>query len=154
MPSIISKFVEICIFKFEQDQPRYLLLHRAKTEKVYPNSWQFVTGEIEGNEQGEQAALRELQEETGFAPKAFWVVPYVNSFYDPKNDFINMSPVFAIQVGSGSEPKLSPEHDEYQWCSFDDALRTLTWNGQREALRIIHQTIVKGEDAMKYTRIK
>ena len=62
--------------------------------------------------------------------------------------------MFAAQVDAGSEPKLSREHDEYKWCGFDDAVRTLTWRGQREALRIVHQYIVKGEDAMKYTRIK
>jgi dATP pyrophosphohydrolase len=154
MSSIISKFVEVCIFKFERDRVSYLVLHRAKDEKVYPNIWQFVSGGFEGNEKGQEAALRELQEETGFVPKAFWVVPYVNVFYDPGYDSINMSPVFAAQVESGSEPKLSSEHDEYKWCSFDDALKTLTWPGQREALRIVHQYIVRGEDAMKCTRIK
>ena len=154
MPSIISKFVEICIFKFERDRPLYLLLHRAKDEKVYPNIWQCVSGGIDGKETGQEAALRELQEETGFVPEAFWILPYVNVFYDPAHDSINMSPVFAAQVASGSEPKLSGEHDEYLWCGLDEALKRLTWPGQRKALRILHRYIVRGEEAMKFTRIK
>ncbi len=154
MASIINKFVEVCIFKFENDKPRYLLLRRAKEEKVYPNIWQFVSGKVHVNEKASESALRELREETGFEPKAFWVVPFVNSFYDPEHDDINMSPMFAAQVEAGCMPKLSHEHNEYEWCLFEDAIRRLLWHGQREGLSIVHQYIVKGEDAMKFTRIK
>ena len=154
MVSIINKFIEVCIFKFERDRPSYLLLHRAKDEKVYPNIWQFVSGALDSKETAIEAALRELLEETGLHPKALWVVPFVNSFFDPEDDTINLNPMFAAQVEPGSVPQLSHEHDEYEWCLFDDAVRRLIWHGQREGLRIVHQCIVKGEDAMKYTRIK
>ncbi|SRR5713101_1955221 len=154
MSSIINNFVEVCIFKFEYDKPWYLLLHRAKNERVYPNIWQFVSGAVDENEKATDAAFRELLEETRFEPKAFWVVPYVNSFYDPAHDYINLSPMFAAQVEPGSVPQLSHEHDEYQWCTFDEALGKLLWHGQREGLRIVHQYIVRGEEAAKYVRIR
>ena len=154
MPSIVSKFVEVCIFKFERDRALYLLLHRSKDEKIYPNIWQFVSGTMETDEPAKAAALRELREETGFEPRAFWALPYINSFYDPDYDSVNLDPMFAAQVDAGSEPKLSSEHDEYKWCGLDDALRTLTWHGQREALRIVQNSIVSGGEGLKHLRLK
>ncbi|MBI1807358.1 MAG: NUDIX pyrophosphatase [Ignavibacteria bacterium] len=154
MPIITCKIIEVCIFKFEDDRPWYLLLHRAKNEKIYPDIWQFVSGSIEGDEKATDAAYRELQEETGLKPKAFWVVPFVNSFYDPGWDAVNLSPLFAAQVPPGDEPTLSHEHDECGWYLFEDAVRKLVWPGQREGIRIVHDYIVKGEKAAKLTRIR
>jgi 8-oxo-dGTP pyrophosphatase MutT (NUDIX family) len=154
MPAIISKFIEVCIFKFEHDRPRYLMLRRAKDEELYPGIWQFVSGELNTGEPGKEGALRELKEETGFVPLSLWVVPHVNVFYDARFDSVNLDPVFAARVAAGSEPKLSAEHDEYQWCGLEDAVRTLTWHGQREALRIVHELIVPGGPAADHALLK
>ena len=154
MTLIAANIIEVCIFKFEKDRPWYLLLHRAKDEKIYPDIWQFVSGSIDGDEKAVVAAYRELQEETGLKPKAFWVVPFVNSFYDPGWDSVNLSPLFAAQVNAADEPKLSDEHDQYGWYLFEDAVRKLVWPGQKEGMRIVHEYIVKGEKAANLTRIK
>ena len=154
MPLIAGKIIEVCVFKFEKDRAWYLLLHRSKDEKIYPNLWQFVSGSIEGDEKAVDAAYRELLEETGMNPKAFWVVPFVNSFYDPEWDSINLSPMFAAQVEIGDAPKLSHEHFEFEWFSYADAARKLVWPGQREGLRIVHEYIVGGQSAVKLTRIR
>jgi len=153
MVFIACKIVEVCVFKFENDRPWYLLLHRAKDEKIYPGIWQFISGSIEGNEKAYKGALRELTEETGMKPKAFWVVPFVNSFYDHGYDAVNLSPLFAAQVLPGDDPKLSSEHYEFGWFLFEDAMRKLVWHGQREGLRIVHDYIVKGEKGADLTRI-
>src|SRR5260221_5599009 len=115
MSSVLNKFIEVCIFKFEHDRPWYLLLRRSKAERVYPGIWQFVSGAVDGVEKATDAAFRELREETGLEPKAFWVVPFVNSFYDPASDEINLSPMFAAQVQPASFPQLYHLHDEYKW---------------------------------------
>lgn len=153
MPIIACKIIEVCVFKFEKDRPWYLLLHRSKNEKMYPDIWQFVSGSIEVEEKAMDAAHRELIEETGLKPKGFWVVPFVNSFYDPEWDSVNLSPLFAAQVNSGDEPKLSHEHDQFEWCLLEDAVGKLVWPGQKEGMKIVHEYIVKGEKAAKLTRI-
>ncbi len=153
MPIIAATIVEVCVFKLEQRTPQYLLLQRAKSEKLYPGIWQFVTGSIEKKEKAVDAALRELTEETGLKPKAFWVVPYVNSFYDPRWDSVNLSPAFAAEVSSSKKPLLSDEHIDFQWCSYSEANRKLVWPGQRQCLKITHEYIVKNATAGKLTRI-
>ncbi len=154
MTAIACKIVEVCIFKFQEDRPYYLLLHRSKDEAIYPGIWQFVSGSIEGDEKAADAAQRELREETGFTPAGFWVVPFVNSFYDPGWDSVNLSPLFAAQVLPGDEPKLSHEHYEFGWYLFDEAVRKLVWPGQREGMRIVHEYIVGGKNAAGLTRLR
>ena len=154
MASVECKIIEVCIFKFQDDRPMYLLLHRRSDERIYPNIWQFVSGSIEGNEKAVDAALRELAEETSVSPKAFWVVPYVNSFFDPAWDAVNLSPLFAAQTKVGDEPKLSTEHDRYCWLPFDEALRMLVWPGQRKGLQIVNDFIIRGEKAGELCRLR
>jgi len=154
MALIACKIIEVCVFKFEKDRPWYLLLHRAKDEKIYPNIWQFVSGSIEGDEKAVDAAMRELLEETGINPQAFWVVPFVNSFYDPEWDSVNLSPMFAAQAEAGTKPILSNEHFEFGWFSYEDALKKLVWPGQREGMRIVQEYIVRGNQAGTVTRLR
>ncbi|MBI1804602.1 MAG: NUDIX domain-containing protein [Ignavibacteriae bacterium] len=154
MSYIACTLIEVCVFKFEDDRPMYLLLKRRKDENLYPGIWQYVTGSIEGKEKAVDAALRELQEETGLVPQHFWVVPFVNSFYDPNYDSLNLMSVFAAQVQPGDSPILSSEHEKFIWLPFDEARRKLVWPGQCEGLRIIHEYIVRGEEAAKLNQIR
>ena len=153
MASLSQKYIEVCVFKFEANAPRYLILHRSAKESVYPGVWQYITGSIEDKETAVEAALRELGEETGLTPVSMWVVPYVNSFYDQRRDTISINPVFAVEVASGSEPAISEEHQEFVWLDFEDAIARLVWPGQHAALRIVHEFIIKGKDAMRHSRI-
>ena len=154
MPQVRCGIIEICIFKFTKDEPQYLLLHRAKDEKVYPGIWQLLSGMIEEDESGVEAARRELEEETGLKPTRFWVVPYVNSFFDPGQDAVNLSPLFAAQVDDGEEPVLSTEHSEHGWFSYEEALKKLVWPGQRVGLKVTHDYIVCGDEAARLLQMK
>lgn len=149
MANVVSRTVEVCLFRIVHGTPEYLLLKRAADERLYPNLWQFVTGTIRGGEKAVEAARRELVEETGLRIVRFWIVPYVNSFYAGTDDTIHMSPFFAAEVESGTEPVLSHEHQEYRWCVREDAEATLVWPGQRQGLGIVHATIVGGSEAAR-----
>lgn len=153
MPVIASRIVEVCVFRFVKNRPEYLLLKRAGDDTIYPDLWQLISGSIDEGEKAYEAALREMKEETGLRPIHFWVVPFVNAFYDLGYDAVNLSPFFAAQVAPDPEPALSAEHQSHEWLTLDAARRRLVWPGQRQGLDIVHEYIVSGEQAARLTLI-
>ena len=149
MAAITSRVVEACIFKRDHDGPTYLLLKRSVNDSIYPGMWQLVTGSMKEGERAVDAALRESREETAVEPLRFWVVPFVNSFYVAVNDTVHLSPVFAIEVAVNAGVSLSPEHQEYRWCTMDEAKHMLVWPGQRTTIDLVHQYIVGGQEAAR-----
>lgn len=153
MATVVSRTVEVCLFRVAGGVPSYLLLQRSNDEPLYPGMWQLITGTIQSGERAADAARRELIEETGLAIKKFWIVPFVNSFYAATEDAVHMSPFFAAETGVGSEPTLSDEHQGYVWCQREQAEKKLVWPGQREGLRIVHEYIAGGQEASRLLSI-
>lgn len=149
MSSIVSRTIELCVFKKCAEAPRYLLLKRSETESLYPGMWQLVTGSMLEGEHAVKAAQREFREETGLTALRFWVVPFVNSFYVASNDTVHVSPLFAAEVDPWDQPRLSHEHQEFTWCTLEDAAKMLVWPGQRQGLQIVHEYIVGGQEASR-----
>lgn len=145
MPSIVCNIIEVCVFSFENKEPLYLMLRRSKSEPLYPDTWQIVTGSIEKGETALQGSLRELKEETGLSPIKFWIVPHVNTFFSVKTDTVNHTVIFAAQAGPKVVIQLSDEHSHYGWFPVERAKAMCVWPGQRDALGIVHEYIVSGQ---------
>jgi 8-oxo-dGTP pyrophosphatase MutT (NUDIX family) len=151
MPKIRSTVVEVCVFKRRRKTPQYLVLRRSSTEKLYPDIWQIVTGRIRRGENTVKAALRELREETSLPVSRFWTVPLVGSFFDSKEDAIQIYPLFAAEVSTTAEPILSREHQEYKWVTLKRALNLLVWPGHHAAVQTVHSFVVSGREAARLT---
>ncbi|HJM95333.1 MAG TPA: NUDIX domain-containing protein, partial [Candidatus Marinimicrobia bacterium] len=67
MTDILVRVIDAYVFRRTEEGLRFLLLKRAQTKK-YEHFWQGVAGKIEKDETAWEAAIRELKEETGFAP--------------------------------------------------------------------------------------
>ena len=152
MPKIKVKQVDSYIYRNTDAGPIYLMLKRS-TGKHYEHLWQGVAGKIEKGETAVQTVIRELEEETGKKPKKLCVADHIASFYDARNDRIQMVPVFGIEV-ENSDVQLSDEHSEYKWVSFEEALTLLTWKGQKEGLRTVHDEIISNDNRTKWSEIK
>lgn len=152
MPKIKVKQVDSYIYRNTDAGPIYLMLKRS-TGKHYEHLWQGVAGKIEKDETATQTVIRELEEETGKKPVKMFVADHIASFYDARKDRIQMVPIFGIEV-ENSEVQLSEEHSEYKWVSFEEALILLTWKGQKEGLRTVHDEIRSGDDRTKWSEIK
>lgn len=129
------------------------MLRRSRSDNLYPNAWQIVTGTIEEGETALYCALRELKEETGYEPKKFWIVPHVNTFYSVKQDAINHTVIFAAQVSPHSNPVLSKEHRQFEWHPIEKAKALCVWPGQIKALEVVHEFIVQGKKAAEFSEI-
>ena len=132
MTTINVRCIDCHIVNIQNQTPNYLLLKRSKN-KVYPKIWQCVTGKINLNETPIEAALREVNEETKLSPISLWSIDYVNQYYDPNNNSMNLIPVFGMLVDQ-TKITLSEEHQEYKWLSFNDAKNKLLWTNQKKGL--------------------
>lgn len=151
--NVLSSLVEAHIIRKNSNSLEFLLLKRA-THQNYPGIWQMVTGTINDNELAYNTALREIKEETGLNPEKLWIVPNINSFYSPERDVIIMIPVFAALVSNNVEIIISPEHSEYKWVKKDDAIKLLSWNGQRTSVETIHQYFTSEVNTLFFNEIK
>jgi 8-oxo-dGTP pyrophosphatase MutT (NUDIX family) len=97
--------------------------------------WHPIAGAVEAGETDEQAALRELREETALDGRGA-LAPRTCSF-----SYTRAPATPARRLGAGDvdvtcfradvdpcwEPQLDWEHDESRWCEIDDAVRLLHW---------------------------
>jgi dihydroneopterin triphosphate diphosphatase len=153
MAEMTARAIEVCPFRIRNDAAGFLLIRRAMGEPRYPGMWQFVTGRIEEGERADEAALRELREETGTEGVRLWIVPAVTSFYDLRTDSVNFVPLFAAQIDAGFDVRLSAEHSAFEWLSYADARARLVWPGQRECLEIVREYILGGEEASRLLEV-
>jgi dATP pyrophosphohydrolase len=150
--NIVSTMIEAHIFRESENGIEFLLLRRSEGQP-YPGLWQMVTGKIKPGEKANQTVMREIKEETGLVPVQLWVAPTVNSFYEPKDEYICLLPVFAARVEI-DQVKLSDEHTEYQWVNKVTAQKLLAWEGQRKAVQIIEDYFLNEKSFFHFVEIK
>jgi 8-oxo-dGTP pyrophosphatase MutT (NUDIX family) len=154
MTGVQSQIVEVCIFRRAERCPEYLLLQRAVKDDLYPNIWQIMTGTINPGETAVHAALRELEEETKLLIHRFWIVPWVDTYYDPANDVVQTVPVFAAEIKEGSTVELSAEHQNCKWVDQSGTREHLVWPGQRKVIDVVHEYIAANTAAAQQLEVK
>lgn len=115
--------VEVFIVVRRGDE--FLVTHRSPSGGAY---WHGIAGGLEIGETPAEAAERELLEETGLAATP---VPLDTTF---TYDEITVH-TFLVDVPAGWEPVLEDEHDDYRWCTLDDAVELLYWPEPKDLLR-------------------
>ncbi len=151
MSKIVMKQVDSYIYRKTDAGPDYLMLKRSPG-KHYEHIWQGVAGKIEDGETATETIIRELKEETGKIPQRLFVADHIASFFDAHKDRIQMVPIFGIEV-TDSDVILSNEHSDYKWVTFEEALNLLTWNGQKNGLKAVHDTVLSNDNRIKWSEI-
>lgn len=125
--------VEVILFKKKKDNAILFLVLKRNPQKG--NFWQPITGNVKPHESFEQAALREMEEETGIKKYLEFInTGYSFDFFDDNRN--QHEKVFGIHVHMAAEVVLSPEHTEFQWASKEDALnRYLKYQGNKDGLK-------------------
>jgi 8-oxo-dGTP pyrophosphatase MutT (NUDIX family) len=123
---------------------RVLILQRALTTRC-PTAWETVHGHIEPGEEPEEAAVREVREETGLSVQRLYNIS-VQPFYLHKSHIVELAVVFAAFVDSAAPVVLGEEHARAEWLTPERALERFVWPRERSALRDILQ-LLRGGDA-------
>lgn len=122
---------------------KILLLRRAPSQGGF---WHCIAGGVERGESDEQAARRELDEETGIRPATFTKVHHYSysieeainedhrARFDPNATAIAVS-CFRADADGLVNPHLDLAHDAFAWFDVDGALRLLHWPEVRRAAR-------------------
>ena len=102
------------------------LVHRPKYD-----DWTFPKGKLTEGESDEEAALREVEEETGYRARLDRELASI-SYRDPSS----RPKVVRYWTMTPLEGSFRPnsEVDELRWLPIDDAARTLTYDHDRELL--------------------
>jgi 8-oxo-dGTP pyrophosphatase MutT (NUDIX family) len=119
-----------------------LTLQRAHGTRC-PAAWETVHGRIELGESPEQAAVREVREETSLAVERLYNVT-VQPFYLHMLATVELAVVFAAFVRRGDPVTLGEEHMHHEWLSPDAALERFVWPRERQALRDVLHLLREG----------
>lgn len=138
--------IQIHVARRTRDKVEYLIIKRSDGEDIYPGIWQVVTGMIEPDESAQEAAFRELHEETGLRPSELYCLPYITSFFSIRRNQLQHVPVFAVIVEESAVVTLSEEHSEYKWVGFDEAIGILPFPSHKDATKVLKDYVVENPE--------
>ena len=118
---------------------KLLLLQRA-FGNVEAGKWGVPAGKLERNETPEEAAKRELFEETGISLNHF---QHINSLYIRKPEIAYVFHLFKVQLDQLPEVLLSDEHQSYKWATPKELEELPLMAGAQEVLQTYRRTFVK-----------
>ena len=119
------------LFRNTRGRREYLLL------KSRPGDWEFPKGGVEGNEELQQTAIREVTEEAGI--EEFRLIDGFREDYDyvfeANGDRIHKTVHLFIAKSFEASAEISSEHRDLQWRDYEQAINTITQDGPRDILR-------------------
>ncbi|MDY6778845.1 MAG: NUDIX domain-containing protein [Candidatus Nanohaloarchaea archaeon] len=129
--------VVVVLYKRVDGYNRYAVLKRTKNWE----GWELVKGHIEDKEEPEEAAHREVREETGITPENVQSMDEINE-WEYKRDgtqyharyraYLAEAPSDAYIDVSGNE---HGEHSKGHFLNFRDTVEILTHDNQRELVK-------------------
>ena len=120
----------LILFRVVDGERLYLLLH-------YPHGhWDFVKGKIEEGESKQEAALRELEEETGLEADIMDGFEEQLSYtFREGDELIEKTVYFLIGQTEAEDIELSHEHIDFAWLAYNQAEGQLTFANAKEVLK-------------------
>ncbi len=104
----------------------------------YPaGHWDFPKGAVEKGETEEQAAKREIFEESGLLVDGFLsgFRREIEYHYRRSDGLSHKRVIFFLAESKRLDVKISHEHSGFEWLTFEQALRRLTFDNARNVLK-------------------
>ncbi len=143
----IEKCAGVILFRPSNEGLEFLTIQSSREQaQIGPNKfvdafWDFPKGKVEHGETGEEAAKREVAEETGisdvevmpdFSYKVLYTI-YKKGKPIPKEVILYLAQAPTVNV------ELSSEHSQFEWLHYDDAMHRITIPEMREALHAANE---------------
>jgi CYTH domain-containing protein/8-oxo-dGTP pyrophosphatase MutT (NUDIX family) len=109
------------------DEPEVALVHRPKYD-----DWSLPKGKLDDGEGWEEAALREVEEETGLRARLLDELSPI-AYLDPKGRR-KVVRYWRMEAATGTFTA-NKEVDEFEWLALGEALERLTYDHDRELVR-------------------
>ena len=142
MTEVVAGVVDVFVIRPLEDGWRVLVLQRAADTRC-PGAWETVHGRIERDEKPQDAAVREVREESGLEVARLYNIT-VQPFYLHVFQTVQLAVVFAAFVTEPGEVILGPEHRGHEWLSVDDANARFVWPRERSSLAEIVSLLASG----------
>lgn len=136
--------VDVFVLRRVAEEWEVLVLRRGVGSRC-TGAWEAVHGRIERGERPEEAAIREVEEESGLTVRRLYNVT-VHPFYLHSLGTVVMAVAFAAVVDPESAPRLGAEHDHMEWLPLSEAAGRLVWPRSRACLADI-ASLLRGGDA-------
>ena len=137
-------------YRIIDNHPFYCVFHRADFDQ-----WQFIAGGGEDDETPLQAAMREIYEESGINADNIIELKsmcYIPTDIFPKKYLYNWAidtyvvPEYSFGFNCKDDIKLSYEHTECIWLTYEEVRLKLNWDSNRTALYELNCRLMANKD--------
>lgn len=129
----------LVLFRLYQKTAEYLVIKHPQ------GHWDVPKGKIEPEETAREAAIRELFEETGLYAKFIPGFQAQTTYQYSDQDGVQCDKQVKFFLGKAEEGsvRLSHEHVDFAWLSFDEAVKRITYNNSRLVIKEAHKVVMQ-----------
>ena len=135
--------IDVYVIRPLKDGWRILAVQRGLDTRC-PGAWETVHGRIEPGERPEEAAVREVREETGLEVARLYNVT-VQPFYLHRAASVQLAVVFAAFVAEPAAVTLGEEHQHHEWLRLESARERFAWPREKQAIDEIAYLLRSGD---------
>lgn len=141
----VEKSAGAIIFRKENKENYYLLLHYPSSSKAKKDYWDLPKGHIEKGEKEVDTMKREVEEETGLRDIELieGFKEYIRYFFKFQGKNILKFVIFYLAETKTKNIKISGEHIGYDWLPFEKAIEKLTFKNAKEIIKKANDFISK-----------
>lgn len=101
---------------YNSELDQFLLLKRSKDRERFPNKWEFASGFAEEDEDPRNAAIRELEEETGLIGE----IIRTGEVFEVETERYHFLVQPVLASVDSNRVQMTGEHSEYRWCGIEE----------------------------------